>query len=269
MAWALSQQDVTDAVARHVLLCLANYADAEGCGAFPSVARLCSDTGLSERSVRNKLGLLVELGVLVEGNGRIAAAYIDRGDRRPVVYDIPAVRGAPAAPREANGVQEIPNGVHVVPSRGARPAPNTSLNHQDPPTAQASPSRFEDWWTAYPKKVGKKPAKAKWRTRGLDRIADTLIEDVRKRAAEDDGWKRGYIPDPLTYLNQDRWEDELRKPPQQRGADGRAEISPPRQPDASAVLAQSRATRPAAASTARAALAEAGSLLGRRTGATP
>lgn len=81
------------------------------------------------------------------------------------------------------------------------------------PSAQPAATRFDDWWAAYPKKVGKKPALQKWRSRGLDAVADALIADVLHRAANDDGWLRGYVPDPLTYLNQDRWEDDLRAAP--------------------------------------------------------
>jgi pyocin large subunit-like protein len=100
MTWALEQRVVTDSSARHVLLCLANYADKHGRGAFPSVASLADDTGLSERTVQAKLRLLEDLGVIVEGNRAIAAAYITRRDRVPTCYDIVMERGEAAAPRQ-------------------------------------------------------------------------------------------------------------------------------------------------------------------------
>lgn len=82
--------------------------------------------------------------------------------------------------------------------------------------ARADEGRFPEWWAVYPKKVARKPALQKWQGRGLDAIADRLIADVRNRIANDDGWKRGYIPDPTTYLNQDRWNDDLRAAPRER-----------------------------------------------------
>lgn len=131
MAWAIQQRDVTDASARHVLLCLANYADHEGRGAFPSVQRLADETGLSERSVQYKLGALEEAGAIVRGDQRMAEVYISRGDRRPVVYDIPAIaRGAEVAPRSATGCKPRQNGVQMKTERGARVAPDPSSNHQ-------------------------------------------------------------------------------------------------------------------------------------------
>ncbi|MDN4149711.1 helix-turn-helix domain-containing protein [Pseudomonas tohonis] len=105
MTWALEQRVVTDATTRHVLLCLANYADKDGRGSFPSASSLSEDTGLSERTVRYKLDALEKMGVIRRGNQAIAAAYIDRSDRRPVVYDIVMSRVQQLHPVEVDGVQ--------------------------------------------------------------------------------------------------------------------------------------------------------------------
>lgn len=70
---------------------------------------------------------------------------------------------------------------------------------------------FEQFWRAYPKKVGKKPSEKKWNSLKLDTIAPRIIEDVKNRAANDSGWLRGFVPNPLTYLNQERWEDEIQE----------------------------------------------------------
>jgi hypothetical protein len=133
MSWALSQQEIKNPAARHVLLCLANYADQEGGAAFPSVATLAKDTGLSERTVRYKLDELERAGVIKAGNQRIVEAYIDRGDRRPVCYNITIARGATNAPRSERGANETPtgcssssNGVQMETERGAPAAPNPS-----------------------------------------------------------------------------------------------------------------------------------------------
>lgn len=133
MSWALSLpvQTLKDSSARHVLLCLANYAGSNGAGAFPSAKTLTDDTGLSERTVRIKLDLLEECGLIVRGNQALAAVYIDRHDRRPVVYDLMIKRGAVAAPREdVTGCSLGQNGVQPTTERGAATAPNTSINHQ-------------------------------------------------------------------------------------------------------------------------------------------
>lgn len=78
--------------------------------------------------------------------------------------------------------------------------------------------RWPEFWRAYPRKVKKKSALAIWRRRKLDAIADVLLEDIKTRIAEDAQWKGGYIPHPTTYLNQDRWEDEITAPQQRKRA---------------------------------------------------
>ncbi|WEJ23638.1 DnaT-like ssDNA-binding domain-containing protein [Pseudomonas sp. SD17-1] len=138
MTWALAipKASLDNPAARHVLLCLANYAGSDGRGAFPSAGTLSEDTGLSERTVRLKLDELEKGGFIVEGNQAIAAAYIDRRDRRPVVYDLQLKRGANTAPRKERGAADRTgcssqqNGVQENAERGAAAAPNPSLNHQ-------------------------------------------------------------------------------------------------------------------------------------------
>lgn len=149
MVWALEQQEVKDSTCRHVLLCLANYAGSDGRGAFPSALTLATDTGLSERTVRYKLDALESAGLIRRGNQAIAAAYIDRHDRRPVVYDMVEKRGAADAPRyergadeDATGCSSQQNGVQMTTERGAAAAPNPSSIRQlsvNKPVGEKSP----------------------------------------------------------------------------------------------------------------------------------
>ncbi|MCQ2989027.1 helix-turn-helix domain-containing protein [Pseudomonas tremae] len=138
MTWAMSLpiQSLKDSSARHVLLCLANYAGTSGTGAFPAASTLARETGLSERTVRYKLDDLESQGWIKRGNQAIAAVHITRHDRRPVVYDLQLLRGADIAPRTergadgATGCNSEHNGVQPGTERGAAAAPDTLLNHQ-------------------------------------------------------------------------------------------------------------------------------------------
>jgi len=69
--------------------------------------------------------------------------------------------------------------------------------------------RFDEFWSVYPKKADKKQVKRKWAARKLDNMADMLIADTRNRVATDSQWISGYAPNPMTYLNNDRWEDDI------------------------------------------------------------
>lgn len=131
MSWALKQKVVTDAAARHVLLCLCNYAGDTGRGAFPSSQTLADDTGLSKRSVQRKLDDLEAAGVIARGNQAAAAVYIARVDRRPIVYDVlmgSIERGDTVSPRAERGDNHDTNGVTTVHERGDTVSPNPSLN---------------------------------------------------------------------------------------------------------------------------------------------
>jgi hypothetical protein len=64
---------------------------------------------------------------------------------------------------------------------------------------------FTIFWTAYPKKTGKDAAYKSW-TKAKPRLDDVMY--ALSWQQDSDQWKRGYIPNPATYLNQGRWKDE-------------------------------------------------------------
>ncbi len=68
---------------------------------------------------------------------------------------------------------------------------------------------FEDFWKEYPKRVAKKKTEEIWKRRKLFTIADEIIESVIQHKKHDGEWLRGFIPNPPTFLNGDRWNDEV------------------------------------------------------------
>lgn len=129
VAWAIEQQEVIEPNVRLVLICLANCCGSPtGENAFPAIARLCRDSGLSESTVRRCLKQLEKASMIMRGNQAIAAAYIDRLDRRPVVYDLLMPRGVTQTPRKANGVSNDPErGVNQTGTGCQSLTPNPSL----------------------------------------------------------------------------------------------------------------------------------------------
>jgi hypothetical protein len=119
------------------------------------------------------------------------------------------------------GIQWVTSEKGQAPLLDGGPSPTTL--HSPPSLAKPSQAplsgrqvgRFLDFWKAYPKKVKRKTTEEVWKLKGLDAMADKLIEDIKVRLDEDDRWKRGFIPDPPTYLRQERWADEI-TPPQER-----------------------------------------------------
>ena len=80
-------------------------------------------------------------------------------------------------------------------------------------------SRFAEFWLAYPKKLQKPQCMAKWKSRNLDALADTILPHVLAMAKSDQLLRESgkYCPNPMTYLNQDRWEQGIDKPQRSDG----------------------------------------------------
>ena len=79
----------------------------------------------------------------------------------------------------------------------------------------AQDQRFDLFWTAYPKKVGKAAAKKSWnKVKPNGELFEKIMEaiDAAKRSEQ---WLREngrFIPNPATWLNQGRWDDEIPEP---------------------------------------------------------
>ena len=72
---------------------------------------------------------------------------------------------------------------------------------------------FLEFWGAYPNKVGKKAALSAWEKLNPDAELRGKIMKALKEQKASDQWRREngrYIPSPVKWLNQERWEDELK-----------------------------------------------------------
>lgn len=75
-----------------------------------------------------------------------------------------------------------------------------------------SPTKKEDFikfWEEYPKKVERKKCEEKWLRLSLE-VHLAILKDIPLRK-EGRQWEEGYIPNPLTYLNGERWNDDIEK----------------------------------------------------------
>ena len=70
--------------------------------------------------------------------------------------------------------------------------------------------QFETFWEAYPRKAAKTAAYKAWKRLNPDAALYTRIIDAIAMSKCSDQWQREngrYIPNPLTWLNQERWDD--------------------------------------------------------------
>ena len=118
LTWAIYEIGSTlkDASAYRVLLILADNANDEGRGAYPSASTIAEKTGMSLRTVRNKLNDLETAGIIMRGDQALAD-YLP-ANRRSVVWDLNLEhnRRAESAPQHAPA--------HTT-TRGAESAPQT------------------------------------------------------------------------------------------------------------------------------------------------
>ena len=69
---------------------------------------------------------------------------------------------------------------------------------------------FENFWSQYPRKIGKLTAKRSWEKLSLDnqqKALEAIAEHRKYWVAKGTDWE--FIPHASTWLNQERFEDEL------------------------------------------------------------
>ena len=123
----------------------------------------------------------------------------------------------------ANTIQAPPITVNRLPSTGnlppgtveAREETCATAETEKPRTAETiSKQRFDLFWAAYPKKVGKKDAQKAWKNAKVKTELFDKIMTAVGRARTTDQWQREngrYIPNPSTWINQGRWDDEIKE----------------------------------------------------------
>lgn len=234
MVWALTKAPVADPVARLVLVGLGNHADPDGRGARPAQATLARYVGVSTRTVRTKLRLLEDLGLIIPGDQR-AVEHL-RADRRPVVLDLalgtvteraeaPSGRATggstaqhgrkPDAPRAEDHDRTTGNTLPTEPSMNlsTEPSVNTLAIRGDVLDGEVVDGTddvdwFEAFWAAYPRRVGKGKAVLAFE-RATTRVDPSVIVDGARRLAADPNLPEvQYVPHPTTWLNRDGWGDD-------------------------------------------------------------
>lgn len=102
------------------------------------------------------------------------------------------------------GACASPSPSQEIPKKVSPPLPPTTASGR----MVVPKTSFEEWWTQYLKKVGKKKARAEYDkivTRG-EATTDVLLAGLLRYNQSRDV-RRGYIVNPLTWLNAGRWDD--------------------------------------------------------------
>ena len=71
--------------------------------------------------------------------------------------------------------------------------------------------QFDEFWQLYPKKVGKKPARNKYNIALKKTGHENIINSLKTHLKSWNGTAAEYIPHATTWLNQERWNDEIKE----------------------------------------------------------
>jgi len=115
--------------------------------------------------------------------------------------------------REKTTSVTLGNVTETLPSASA--SVSSSLDHDHDKNIgevkKGEPNLFETFWGAYPKKVGKGAAMKAWSKIKAPTQTAVKIINALEWQRKSEQWRKEncqYIPNPATYLNQARWEDE-------------------------------------------------------------
>lgn len=188
--------------AKVILIALSTYCNARG-ECFPSQVRLAQDTMLNVRTVVRGINWL-------EYHGYIR---IKRRPNKPNFYAMTSMEEdmndeniKKIPPRHDNLSPEV---VSNITKLDVSSKSNTS-SHDKLAHPNHTPM-FQAFWQAYPRRIGKGAARTAFKKALNFASGDEIIQGALhySRHCEEMGTEKQYIPHPSTWLNGERWEDDL------------------------------------------------------------
>ena len=203
---------------KFVLVVLANYADQDGF-CWPHVGTIAELTMLSVRAVRRCLTRLDGTFLTVEkqrgtfGQQASSHYFLDLNSEIIVQSDIlsPSVQSDIDAPPECHPRQNQSDSVATIYNDEPSYIHVNNTIVQNDALIVENDVLFDEWWALYPRKQDKKKALAAWTKQGCEKNADSLIDTLRNQIANDAQYSgdQQYIPLPSSYLNKEKFNDEI------------------------------------------------------------
>ncbi len=200
-----------------LLLALADVADDNGRCRFMTNEDDLTYEGLSRkvrvdrRTIERLIPRLRERGLLAHSRGSKA---------RPNEFQIlvPWAQGftdnlsGNAAGGSPTAVQDSPTAVResadTVSGRTSLIRTDVSNVLELVPPGPRERDRFDDFWSVYPRRVGKDAARRAFAKAARSAGADVVVEGARRFAADPNLPEKQFIPHPSTWLARGSWEDE-------------------------------------------------------------
>ncbi len=167
---------------------------------------IADDFKLSTELTQHIMQFMVEIGLFENTNGIISCLKM-------------ASRTDEYTQKLIQSVKKTPDNIERVSGQNPRMSVLIEKNRIDeirldkkikPLRSNDLDDGFEEFWQAYPKKVGKEAARKSWE-KYKSNFSLTSVLLALQWQIESDQWRRNdgqFIPNPATYLNQGRWQDQ-------------------------------------------------------------
>lgn len=196
--WAWKQRGLS-ATQKLTLLALADRHNPD-LGCFPSISKMCGDTELSRSTVIRCIQYLEQSGLIKKQKAQRENGS-DTSNRYFLGFEVGV------SPRHSPSVTQTPS---LVSQR--HPHNQVNITSKENPSFEDDliESSFNLFWDYYPRKVGKGNARKAY-SKAYQKLGGDgkLIMAVSNYAESVKTKETRFIPHPSTWLNHERWDDEL------------------------------------------------------------
>jgi|GEM_PF-1838218 len=192
---------------------LCSFADENG-ACFPAYKTIAKYSGIHKRTVIRNVAELVEMGMLKK------TARLNNDENSSNYYQILLTGVEKTSP---SGTQTPDIVVHsclgsgtqspITISKELYPIELYPHNYSERVFFEKNQQSFEIFWKEYPKRMAKSQAIKAWKKLNpSDELQKKILKDIQKRKKTDSWLKNNgqFIPYPATYINNARWEDEIK-----------------------------------------------------------
>ena len=164
-------------------------------------------TGLSKASLSRSLNGLKTRGIIKSSKNGTTGIITYKINSKISTWEV-VPKMEPVPKMELNGSK---NGTHTL-YKNNKNIPPTPLKKSAHPAQKKDTEKFNLFWSRYPKKVDKKRAVKAWvKINPDDLLFKKIMSGLNDHIASVD-WQKDsgqFIPYPASFLNGERWEDEV------------------------------------------------------------
>ena len=192
-----------------ILMYMADKASDDGSGIWVSKSNMAADLEMTDRAVRIHIKDMIAMGIVSEsGQRQCRSGYtIDYSINLNIIHALQPTRSTPERDSPLNDIQPHPCMTFTpTPERGSgKPSIEPPLE-----PSLLNNNYFDEFYSEYPRKVGKGAARKAWAKAIKKADVHYIISSATCYAKTIVGTDQTFVPHPATWLNQERWEDELK-----------------------------------------------------------